>query len=131
MCVLSGSSQTASHIDTLVPTVSRVSNTWQAFLVWQSSVHVPVMLILTQWFRLFLFCYIGCCWFLHGVAVFKSKVLHKHVNVSGIVLIHDSSLSPVQPPVQRFDALRRPIADDLRFDGIHTRHLPLELHQAL
>ena len=30
-----------------------------------------------------------------------------------------------------FDALRRPKADDLRFDGIHTRHLPLELHQFL
>ena len=35
----------------------------------------------------------------------KSKVLQKHVNVSGIMLINVSSLSPVQPSGQRFDAL--------------------------
>ena len=72
-----------------------------------------------------------CCWCLHGIAMLKPKVLHKYVNVSGIVLMHGSSLSPMQPPVQRFDALRRTIADDLRSDGIHARQLPLEVHQFL
>ena len=36
----------------------------------------------------------------------EPKVLHKYVNVSRIVLKHDSSLAPVQSPVQRLDALR-------------------------
>ena len=35
----------------------------------------------------------------------KSEVFHEHVDVSGIILIHNSSLSPMQPSVQRFDAL--------------------------
>ena len=61
----------------------------------------------------------------------ESKVLHKHVNVSGIMLINNSSLSPVQPTVKRLDVLRRSITDDLRFDGVNTCHLPLELHQFL
>ena len=90
-----------------------------------------LMLNLTQWFSLFLFHHIKCRRCLHRIAVLKSKVLYEHVDVSGIVLIHDSSLLPVQPPVQRLDALRRSITDDLRFDGIDTCHFPLELHQFL
>ena len=52
-----------------------------------------------------LFCCIMRCWCLHEVAVLKSEVFHKHVDMSGIVLIKNSSPSPVQPSVQRFDAL--------------------------
>ena len=61
----------------------------------------------------------------------KPKVLHKHINVSGIMLIHGPFLSPVQPPVQRLDALRRSVADDLRFDGVYIRHLVFKFRQSL
>ena len=47
----------------------------------------------------------------------KSKVLYEHVDVSGIMLINNSSRSSVQPPVLRLDALRRSMTDDLHFDG--------------
>ena len=58
--------------------------------------------------------------------VLKPKVFHEYVNVSGIVLINNSSLSPVQPPVKRLYVLRRFITDDLRFDGIVKQVLRAE-----
>ena len=94
-------------------------------------VTVLAVLYLTQRLWLLFFCCIMRCRCLHGVAVLKSNVFHKHVSVSGIVLMNNSSLSPMQPSVQRFDVLRRSITDDLRFDGINTCHFPLELHQFL
>ena len=58
-----------------------------------------------QRLQLFFF-HVMRCWWLHGVAVLKSEVFHEHVDMSGIVLLHNSSLSPAQPPVQRFESLR-------------------------
>ena len=37
--------------------------------------------------------------------------------MSGIVLIHKSSLSPLEPSAQRFDALRCPVTDDFALIG--------------
>ena len=47
------------------------------------------------------------------------------------MLINNSSLSPVQTPVQRLHVLRRSMTHDLRCDGMNTCHFPLELHQFL
>ena len=62
----------------------------------------------------------------------KSEILYKYVDVSGIMLVHDSSLS-----LQRnllFNVLMLfddPLPDDLRFVGILTPRLPLNFHQFL
>ena len=50
----------------------------------------------------------------------ESEVFHEHFDMSGIMLKDNSSLAPVQAPVQRLDVLRRSMTDDLRFDGINT-----------
>ena len=46
------------------------------------------------------------CWCVHGVALLESQVFDEHVDMPGIVLVHNFSLSPVQSPAQRVDALR-------------------------
>ena len=99
-----------SIIQTLVPTVSRVSNTWQVFLgfdiFWHSSftMNVVVCSILTEeqniWQPVTCICdadpdsMVLTLRLLSRRGVFKSQILHEHINVSGIVLIHDSSLPP-------------------------------------
>ena len=69
------------------------------------------------------------CWCLHGVAVLKSEVFHKHVDMSGIVLINNSSLSPAQRSVQLFDALMTRNGGFF-FDWIDTCHLVLKFCQS-
>ena len=41
----------------------------------------------------FLVCHVMQCRSLHCVAMFKSKIFHRHVNMSGIVFVQRSSLS--------------------------------------
>ena len=59
--------------------------------------------------------------------MFKYQIFHEHVNISGVVLIHHSSLSPVQPSVERFDAVCRTIPDDFVFDWIHLCNFALDI----
>ena len=61
------------------------------------------MLCLIQWLW-FLVGRIKCCWSLRGVAMLD--VFREHVDMSGTVLIHFSSLSPTQQNVHCFDAFR-------------------------
>ena len=67
--------------------------------------HISAVLNLIQRFKLF-FCHVMRCWCLERVALLESEVFHEHVDMSGIVLIHNASLSPAQPSIQRFDAFR-------------------------
>ena len=56
---------------------------------------VSAVLNLIQRLPLF-FCHVMCCWCLHGVALLGSEVFHGHVDVSGVVLMPNSKLSPVE-----------------------------------
>ena len=60
------------------------------------------------------------------MTTFESEIFHEHVNMSGIVLIHNSSFSPVHSADQCFDAFHWVRADDFRFDWVHL-HFSLEI----
>ena len=66
-------------------------------------------------------------WSPHWVAVSKSKILHEHVNMSGILLTHGSVLAPVQSSFWRVDAFCRPMTVRFVFFRVHSRKFVLEI----